>query len=93
MQALIRFFFVGLSGLLFGVIHADERRPNVLFISIDDMRFTSPTVLFNAMINRLIGLRIRGVIWYQGESNIKNDPEKYIERFPAMITRWRELWG
>ncbi|MDP4643147.1 MAG: sialate O-acetylesterase [Opitutales bacterium] len=93
MQALIRFFFVGLSGLLFGVIHADERRPNVLFISIDDMRFTSPTVLFNAMINPLIGLRIRGVIWYQGESNIKNDPEKYIERFPAMITRWRELWG
>ncbi|MGJ8641007.1 MAG: sulfatase [Opitutaceae bacterium] len=38
MQALIRILWMGLSGLLFGAIHADERRPNVLFISIDDMR-------------------------------------------------------
>jgi len=29
----------------------------------------SPTVLYNAMINPLIGYGIRGMIWYQGEQN------------------------
>jgi hypothetical protein len=35
---------------------------------------------------------LRGVIWYQGESN--NDaPLLYRKLFPAMIAAWREQWG
>jgi sialate O-acetylesterase len=50
------------------------------------------TGLFNAMIQPLIPYAIRGVIWYQGESN-RGNPQDYAVRFPAMIRDWRQLWG
>ncbi len=51
-----------------------------------------PSALFNAMIHPLIPFRIKGVIWYQGESNIHN-PELYSRLFPALIDDWRKQWG
>ena len=52
----------------------------------------TPSVLFNGMIAPLIPFAIKGVIWYQGESNADNGPE-YATLFPRMITDWREKWG
>ncbi len=52
----------------------------------------SPTVLFNAMINPLIPYTIKGVIWYQGESNVGR-AEQYKKLFPLMIEDWRNKWG
>lgn len=51
-----------------------------------------PTCLFNAMINPLIPYTMRGVIWYQGESNNGN-PAAYRTLFPAAIADWRARWG
>ena len=51
-----------------------------------------PTLLFNAMINPLIPYTVKGVIWYQGESNARRACE-YRKSFPMMITDWRERWG
>ena len=51
-----------------------------------------PTALFNSMINPLIPYTIKGVLWYQGESNRK-EPENYKNLFPAMVKDWRTLWG
>lgn len=51
-----------------------------------------PAALFNAMINPLIPYTIKGVLWYQGESN-RNEPEKYKELFPAMVQDWRSRWS
>ncbi len=51
-----------------------------------------PTVLFNAMINPLIPYTIKGVLWYQGESN-RNETEDYKKLFPAMVKNWRNLWN
>lgn len=39
----------------------------------------TPTVLFNAMINPMVGYGIRGAIWYQGEAN-RNEPREYQKR-------------
>jgi sialate O-acetylesterase len=50
-----------------------------------------PLGLYNAMLAPLLGTRIRGVIWYQGESNT-NSPYEYRELFPAMIADWRKQW-
>jgi sialate O-acetylesterase len=51
------------------------------------------TLLYNQMINPIIDFPIKGVIWYQGESNAGfEDAKKYQEQFPAMITDWRRLW-
>jgi sialate O-acetylesterase len=51
-----------------------------------------PTALYNAMIHPLIPYTIKGVLWYQGESN-RMEPEKYKELFPAMVNDWRTRWG
>jgi sialate O-acetylesterase len=48
--------------------------------------------LANAMIAPLAGLRIRGVLWYQGESNT-GDAAGYGELLDAWIADWRGLFG
>ena len=50
------------------------------------------SVLFNGLIHPMIPYAIRGVIWYQGESNA-NNAKQYRSLFPAMIADWRQLWG
>jgi sialate O-acetylesterase len=51
----------------------------------------TPTLLYNAMINPLVGYGIKGAIWYQGESN-RNRAKEYAQLFPTMIKTWREKW-
>lgn len=51
-----------------------------------------PANIYNGMVHPLIGYGIRGVIWYQGESN-SGRAENYRELFPLLITTWRDLWG
>jgi sialate O-acetylesterase len=50
-----------------------------------------PTGLYNAMIYPLRKYSIRGVLWYQGESNDPY-PYDYKELFEAVIKDWRSLW-
>jgi sialate O-acetylesterase len=52
----------------------------------------TPTVLFNAMINPIVGYGIRGAIWYQGESN-RNEPAQYQKLLPGLVENWRSVWG
>ena len=52
----------------------------------------TPTAMFNAMIYPLRNYKIRGAIWYQGESN-SSDAAAYKGFLPAMIRCWRNLWG
>ena len=52
----------------------------------------SPSGLFNAMISPLIPYTIKGVIWYQGESN-RNNANQYSALFKNMINDWREKWN
>ena len=51
-----------------------------------------PGFMFNAMIAPLTNYSVKGVIWYQGESNAGR-PEEYRELFGTMITNWRTRWG
>ncbi len=51
-----------------------------------------PTGLFNGMIAPLIPYAIKGVVWYQGESN-NLKPFEYRTLFPILIADWREKWG
>ena len=48
----------------------------------------APSVLYNAMIAPLRPLALKGVIWYQGESNVGRAAQ-YQRLFPALITDWR----
>ena len=53
-----------------------------------------PTVVYNRMVHPLLGFPIKGVIWYQGESNADNaaDAQKYAALFRTMIASWRREW-
>jgi sialate O-acetylesterase len=53
---------------------------------------STPTILYNAMIAPLQPYAVRGVIWYQGESNVRRE-QQYRSLFPAMIADWRQAWG
>jgi sialate O-acetylesterase len=54
--------------------------------------FMHPAGLFNSMIAPFTRFPIKGVIWYQGESNIFR-PQEYTILFPALIEDWRKIWG
>lgn len=64
------------------------KRPNVPSIT----PFSSPASLYNANIAPITNLGIKGVIWYQGESNVER-AEEYRELFPALIKDWRKQWN
>jgi sialate O-acetylesterase len=51
-----------------------------------------PLGLYNAMIAPLLNYRIKGVIWYQGESNTDR-PQEYTDLFAALIADWRTKWN
>jgi sialate O-acetylesterase len=50
------------------------------------------STLYNGMIAPLKSYTIRGVIWYQGESNVDR-AYQYRTLFPAMIQNWRSDWN
>jgi sialate O-acetylesterase len=51
-----------------------------------------PTLLYNGMLNPIIPYGIKGVIWYQGESNASR-AQQYKRVFPNMIKDWRTKWN
>lgn len=57
--------------------------------------FNAPSNLYNAMIAPLVPYAIKGVIWYQGESNGDrlNNAVEYATLFPRLINNWRAKWN
>jgi sialate O-acetylesterase len=52
-----------------------------------------PGGLYNGMIHPLIPFAMRGVIWYQGESNVhERDGMLYFEKMKALVHGWRTVW-
>jgi sialate O-acetylesterase len=54
-----------------------------------------PSELYNGMIAPLAGYGIKGVIWYQGESNAGSLERawQYHALFTGLIVDWRSHWG
>ncbi|HEY8956299.1 sialate O-acetylesterase [Chitinophaga sp.] len=50
-----------------------------------------PGYAYNAMIAPLTHFNIKGVIWYQGEANVKT-AATYAPLFTGMIQAWRAAW-
>jgi sialate O-acetylesterase len=49
------------------------------------------SILYNSSIQPFVGMPIRGVIWYQGESN-SDRAYQYRELMMAMMSSWRNAW-
>lgn len=50
-----------------------------------------PANIYNGVLHPTIGYGIKGVIWYQGESNAGR-AYQYRDLFPFMIQNWRNEW-
>ena len=48
-----------------------------------------PGGLYNAMLAPLLNYRLKGILWYQGESNAGR-PDEYRTLLPALIRDWRQ---
>lgn len=57
-----------------------------------DSLYKNPSVLCEKMLARFRGLTLRGVIWYQGESN-GYFPERYATLFTGLIADWRRFFA
>ena len=81
--------------LLNGVFHIFDIQSQQFFsrptYSID-LNEQTPTTLYNAMVAPIVGYKIAGAIWYQGEANVGRAKE-YAQTFPMMINSWRNKWG
>lgn len=51
-----------------------------------------PGALFNGMVNPAIPFTVKGVLWYQGESNV-SEADNYEHLFTALINSWRQRWS
>lgn len=52
---------------------------------------SQPAALFNGMIAPLVNYSIKGIVWYQGESNVGNATD-YEKLLPSLIINWRQSW-
>jgi sialate O-acetylesterase len=67
----------------------DKQKPENTKLVDQRNHYQAPSVLFNAMVKPLVNFRIKGVIWYQGETNAPR-AYQYRKLFPALIANWRE---
>lgn len=60
----------------------------------DDMQHRE-AALYNKMLHPLFKVPVKGVLWYQGESNANTvqDAKAYRQQFPALIKDWRARWN
>ena len=64
---------------------ANEEMPKRIFAQ------NEPTALYNGMVAPATNFAIKGVLWYQGESNA-NNAGQYQALLPALIQDWRNNW-
>ncbi len=53
----------------------------------------APATLYNGMLSSVIPYKIKGALWYQGESNSAYMKHEYESYLIALIESWREEWG
>lgn len=54
---------------------------------------THTSKLYNGVVYPITRFAIKGILWYQGESNAKWNAENYRHIFPAIINGWRKDFG
>lgn len=55
--------------------------------------FNRPAGLYHTMLSTLIPLSIKGVLWYQGESDAGDKAFMYDQLLTALIESWRKEWN
>jgi len=72
--------------------HAGTNLKNFTPYPENPFSYNRESGFYNGMINPLVGLPIRGVLWYQGESNAQR-ASQYEELLRLWIADWRAKFG
>ncbi|WP_310588588.1 sialate O-acetylesterase [Dyadobacter psychrophilus] len=73
-------------GQVFGPMQVSENKQTAFVAQ------NQPAALFNAMIAPVLPMKLKGCLWYQGETNV-GDPKPYNALLPALINDRRRLWN
>lgn len=73
-------------GQVFAPRHWNGKGFNPPFVAQNE-----PTGLYNTMVAPAINYTIKGIVWYQGETN-SGDAKEYNQLLPALIADWRSKW-
>ena len=57
------------------------------------MLVVKPSSLYNHAIRAIMPFGFKGVIWYQGETNVVAGDTEYAKKQQVMIECWRRLWN
>ncbi|MGE9296560.1 MAG: sialate O-acetylesterase [Puniceicoccales bacterium] len=71
---------------------AGKEQPRMPKPEFEISQKNQPAHLYESLIEPIAPFPMRGILWYQGESD-GNMAAAYRERFPVMISEWRELWN
>ncbi len=82
---------VGLINSSYGGSYAALWMSSRIFKELDSSGTYRNGWLYDSMLRPLQPYALRGVIWYQGESDADNSL-RYRKQFPALIRNWREDW-
>ena len=88
-------FYVEVGGVRRPLAREWKIRVGSVTLQPDGQRINKiPAVLYNRMLHPLLRYPIKGVIWYQGESNANNDAQAaaYRSLFTNLIRGWRREW-
>ena len=77
---------------LAGTWQSKTSLPYADFPPYPNVPYWNDSYLYNAMIAPLTRMPIKGIIWYQGESNTWN-ATNYRAEFEQMVQDWRVQWG
>lgn len=93
---------IGIIESSWGGTRIESWIPKEVLVKYKDIKFLNhlpeeqnkqkkPSFLYNAMIHPFQNFNIKGVLWYQGESN-RSKPEPYYNYMKDLIGSWRRQW-
>ncbi len=87
-------YFIKIAGRTFDLKGVWQYKIGTVAEPLSESTFLTqmPLGLFNGMISPLIKFSIKGVVWYQGESNVTRAKEYYL-LFSELIHDWRKKWN
>lgn len=68
-----------------------KRQQDYMMLQVGPMDQRRPCILYETMLQKIMGYSVKGVIWYQGEAD-EFHPDSYALLFSQLVKCWRDGW-
>lgn len=73
--------------------HTDEPLDTAGIVKSFPKDFFRPLVWGNGTFNPILNFTVKGILYYQGCSNVGSHPEAYAERLAILVKQWRDSFA